>query len=257
MKLGALTYRTRNLGDDIQTISAMQYLEPEVFIDRDKIATEEREIKLIGNGYWDMRSFPPKSNIQMLPISMHIPLYELEKKDIDWFKRNEPIGCRDLHTERLLKSYGVEAYFSGCLTLTLPKYDGKREDYIVVVGKLPKSWYNDIRGENIIDVRQYITDEKLINNPEARIKQARKNLEIYKKAKLVLTSRIHTAFPCIAIGTPVALDITRGFERLEGYDWIPRHKEIDLKKDYTIERPEEMIAKLKEKVANFLEDDIM
>ena len=49
----------------------------------------------------------------------------LSDKAIRYFKsyteKYGPVGARDKETERLFKSKGIPAYFSGCLTLTLDK----------------------------------------------------------------------------------------------------------------------------------------
>ena len=39
--------------------------------------------------------------------------------NVAWFKQHEPIGCRDEYTAEALRKKGIDAYFSGCLTLTL------------------------------------------------------------------------------------------------------------------------------------------
>ncbi|MHB9292886.1 hypothetical protein Holit_01999 [Hollandina sp. SP2] len=43
----------------------------------------------------------------------------LSPAGIKYLKKHEPIGCRDYGTVKLLGKYGINAYFSGCLTLTL------------------------------------------------------------------------------------------------------------------------------------------
>ena len=43
----------------------------------------------------------------------------LDETSVAFFKRHQPVGCRDMSTVSLLRDKGVEAYFSGCLTLTL------------------------------------------------------------------------------------------------------------------------------------------
>lgn len=44
-------------------------------------------------------------------------------------KKNEPVGCRDYYTKKLLESVGVKAFFSACMTLTLGKtYHIKKEE---------------------------------------------------------------------------------------------------------------------------------
>lgn len=43
----ALTYyNANNLGDEIQTLAAMQFIKPEVFVNRDNISNETRNVKL-------------------------------------------------------------------------------------------------------------------------------------------------------------------------------------------------------------------
>lgn len=40
-------------------------------------------------------------------------------ENIEYFKRYQPIGCRDENTAIKLRNHGIDAYFSGCLTLTI------------------------------------------------------------------------------------------------------------------------------------------
>jgi hypothetical protein len=40
-------------------------------------------------------------------------------QSIEYLKRHEPIGCRDWNTVDLLNAKGVDAFFTGCMTLTL------------------------------------------------------------------------------------------------------------------------------------------
>lgn len=56
-----------------------------------------------------------------------------------------------MHTLNLFKSHGIESYFSGCITLTLPKMKTKKtkKKYICVVD-VPKSVENKII-ENLKD----------------------------------------------------------------------------------------------------------
>src|SRR5690606_18727181 len=48
------------------------------------------------------------------------------------------------------------------------------------------------------------------HSEEQRFKEAERFLNIFSKAKLVITSRIHCALPCLALGTPVIF-INYGF----------------------------------------------
>lgn len=133
----------KNIGDYIQSLAAAQYL-PQIDEYFDKTADDNgtEAIKMIMNAWyiWNPEKFPVSKRIIPLPISMHISPVCAEKllslqKVLDWFKKNEPIGCRDKNTEQLLKSKGIKSYFSGCLTLTLGKkykYRGERKGLVFV-----------------------------------------------------------------------------------------------------------------------------
>jgi hypothetical protein len=82
-------------------------------------------------------NWPPSPDIEPLFISFHITESAVRKltsqESINYFKKYEPIGCRDLYTMNLLKNKGVDAYFSGCLTLTLKNKVASRSDKILIV----------------------------------------------------------------------------------------------------------------------------
>ena len=50
-----------------------------------------------------------------------------------YYRQHEPIGCRDVATVELLRQIGVEAYLSGCHTLTLQNGAAGRTDQIYMV----------------------------------------------------------------------------------------------------------------------------
>ncbi|MEM4439093.1 MAG: polysaccharide pyruvyl transferase family protein [Pyrobaculum sp.] len=144
MKYGVVYAKTNNIGDDIQTVAALQYL-PRVdfWIDREYLHRFKSDdvVKVILNGWYTHHpwSWPPSDVLQPLIISFHLSphvgVYFLRNKVIRYLKKWEPIGTRDLWTLKLLKYGGVNAYFSGCLTLTLDKTykTNKRSDYVLLV----------------------------------------------------------------------------------------------------------------------------
>jgi hypothetical protein len=232
VKYGLLYYLSGNIGDDIQSIAARQFL-PKVdyYLDRDSINkyNKKSKTKIILNGWFSLNPpvFPLKNSIVPLFISFHITPNHKDKltdtESINYYKKYEPIGCRDYYTVDLLKNKGVESYYSGCLTLTLK---------------------NNVQKNNkiyFVDVDDNITKKLIDKNIEAnhtthllkfplfqpkpfrdiiyklpanffwryyfilRLKKAQKLLDLYAKAKLVITSRLHCALPCLAFGTPVIL----------------------------------------------------
>lgn len=132
MKYGLLTYTSEfkdfNVGDYIQSLAAEQFLpsKPDYLINREKLNSfSEEEAKIILNGWFTHHpiNWMPSEMLKPLFISFHISslVYNqmLVPESINYLKKHEPIGCRDIDTMNLLLQNGVEAYFSGCLTLTL------------------------------------------------------------------------------------------------------------------------------------------
>ena len=231
-KFSLLSYsKSRNFGDQIQSLAAKQYLpQIDTYLDRDFLNEYSgTELRLIMNGWFMAKpnNWPPSEKIKPLLISFHITHDHnanqkmFSPEALDFYKRNEPVGCRDYYTMKLLKAYGIEAYYSGCLTLTienkfkhLPRTNKiYMVDVLYKFGSRRRRWKDRIRKkwllkriippeilEKAIYMRQVVSkrtteDEKFIIAEQA--------LEKYATAKLVITSRIHCALPCIALGTPV------------------------------------------------------
>ena len=209
-----------NIGDDIQTYAASLLVENPVFCDRERLDEISKNTRLLCSGWFmeNAQHWPPSEKVNPLFVSFHISSKNQElmtsPKAIAYYKRYEPIGCRDYHTLELLKSCGVEAYFSGCLTLTIPKYDGERGDEILFVDVL-RTNYTDHYRKTVVDglipesyrkevqFVSHFSDKLKSINVETRMSQVKKMLSQYAEAKLVITSLIHCALPCVALGTPV------------------------------------------------------
>ena len=132
-----------NIGDYIQALASSQFL-PSIdgFVDREDLKDYDgEECKIIMNG-WYMHFpvyWPPSTKINPLFVAMHINILAKERMlmedSIGYLKKYEPIGCRDIATRDMLEANGVDAYFSGCMTLTLGykyKYNGVREGVYIV-----------------------------------------------------------------------------------------------------------------------------
>lgn len=152
MKFGVLTYRQAtenrqarfNIGDYIQSLAALQFISDRdyLFLNREALNEYEGEsLKMILNG-WFMhkpQNWPPAKNIHPLFISFHLNNSVREQmktpENIRYFKAHEPIGCRDTSTQQFLQANDVDAYYSGCLTLTLGRTYKlqKRSDTIYIV----------------------------------------------------------------------------------------------------------------------------
>jgi hypothetical protein len=134
-RIGVVFYeQSRNIGDDVQTLAMIELVrrinaEVEiVLVDREHLNDDSvRELDgLIVSG-WFMdhpRNWPP-NNDKILFVSFHVnsqngasEVIQSENAAKDYLPFT-PIGCRDNGTRRRFESIEVEAYFSGCATLTI------------------------------------------------------------------------------------------------------------------------------------------
>lgn len=217
MKYASLKYDiSANLGDQIQTLAAEQYL-PSVDcrVNRDTMAVDSlpEPHMVIMNGWFShsaQNCFPPGENIIPVFYGFHISdwhggrilEYFLSPHCISYLKKHEPIGCRDRKTMERLREKGVEAFYSKCLTLTFPKRSRSPDNgkvFLVGINKnapLPESL-----GSKLVYVTHGVKD---YFDDEIKISMAGHILEMYREqASLVVTSKIHCAMPCIAMGIPV------------------------------------------------------
>jgi hypothetical protein len=258
-KFGLLKYESWNFGDDVQSIAASQYLPHVDFrISRDHLSEVSKwgPMKVIMNGWWlgpfdgTPLDWPPPPNIHPLFISFHGGRDELfDKKYIDYYKRFEPIGCRGYKTLERMTDLGVDAYFSGCLTLTMknPYADQPRTDNIYFVDPFSfgegrdypapgsSNFRKDLWSKFPEEIRQkaeYIRHVANLSpsdyiNPYKRYRIAQNLLRKYARAKLVITGRIHCALPCLAMGTPVIFvtdsEILESDSRMGGLIDLFRH----------------------------------
>ncbi len=251
-----------NIGDYVQSIAARQFLPTvDYYLDRERLNEPVGdEVRLIMNGWFMHRpeNWPPSSEIKPLFVAFHLnKLVETEmltKEGVQYLKAHEPIGCRDYYTVSILMDKGIDAYFSGCLTLTL----GKTYKHTVVsdapiyLTDLNSTLQHNLRfkinctiaiisklhllkkiqarmlecgiNKNLIRItafyvtyRSVISDEVFLSaqyreqeiedrfkSDEEKFRYADELLHEYSKARYVITSRIHCALPCLAMGTPVA-----------------------------------------------------
>lgn len=214
-KYAVLSYDTENLGDEIQSIAAAQFL-PRVdeYINREYTNIYEPRDgvprAMIMNG-WFMHlpaNWPPSGFIHPLFISFHLNVASVDKilcaNGIEYLNEHGPIGARDLTTLEILQGRGVDSYFSGCLTLATPRPPVGRDESLVIVNDVPGEITSRIRSvskKRVVEVDQ----NTKVKDPQKRFRLAYNILEEYARASFVVTSRLHCALPCLALGTPVVL----------------------------------------------------
>lgn len=128
----------KNIGDYIQSVAQEQFYDRiDTYVEREDldVFSSDEKTNVIMNAWfmWNPEHFPPSSSINPLFISMHIVPSIADKmlspSTVSYLKQYEPIGARDMATKAVLEQYGVQSYFSGCLTLTLGlKYKDDEKD---------------------------------------------------------------------------------------------------------------------------------
>jgi hypothetical protein len=209
MKIAALTWTGNNIGDDIQTVAVAQHLPHVDFLLRRGELNRYAgpECILVMNGWFkpELEDWPPSEAIRPIFFGFHVQerAREAMARHVDYLKRHEPIGCRDRGTMKLMKSLGVDAYLSLCATLTFePSARRKPESLFLVDAKLD-SIHHSIRRTHGLTSR--IVSHSFGNvNTETRMAYAEQLISTYREtAGMVVTSRIHCAMPCVAMGIPV------------------------------------------------------
>jgi hypothetical protein len=206
--------RSINIGDDIQSLSISKLMPSvDLFIDRENISKKVRPCKAVINGWYKhaLLDWPPHKNIKPLFISFHLNNLGL-LNHIGYLKKHEPIGCRDFYTLNILKKYSVDCYFSGCSTLTLDIENKKIENKVIFVDTpMIDLKINDFETESL----DTITKRPLPYNK--RLDLATDRLNILSTARCVVTTRLHTALPCVAMNIPVYVVLFYDPKRFDGF----------------------------------------
>ena len=158
-----------------------------------------------------------------------------------WLKKFPRVGCRDKGTLRELKNLKIKAYLSGAFALTLEPFADIVPHENIVLVDLDKNVSDFIKRRTLKDVtilshdntrpllppsivdfaKTHAKEEPIptshypaVPDRSYRGSQYRGNwnfrralaeglLRFYQGASLVVTSRLHAALPCLALGTPV------------------------------------------------------
>ena len=228
--IGSLKASTENLGDYIQILACLRLLEkldlrPSIYLDRDTelagapaLESSSGPVLLPLNGWFKRTTgadphWPPHERIIPIFVGFHIRPHQcpalLEQPSIDYMRAHGPVGCRDPVTMRALEAKGVSTYLSHCLSLSFAKRKPDEVGDTVVVAS---------RDREIIDVLppEYRNNHIYVNHYMVRdgfsqyLTEAKSFLAFYRtRARLVITTFLHCALPCIAMGIPVVAFLPR------------------------------------------------
>ncbi len=202
-----------NLGDDIQSLASAHILPNiDVFMDRRTFRNVKRDnITFIANAFWFSNDFMFHfiPNINPVPAAVHLHQV-LNKIHMDKFMfnmNNKTVGSRDIATFKILEKYRIPSIFTGCLTLFIqnPFKEKERTNNIYIVDVYWNLNVKTLIPNNNTNVTLLSHSSKIDHNEQVtkRYIQAYDILQKYAQAKVVITSRIHVALPCVALGTPV------------------------------------------------------
>ncbi len=232
MKYGVLLNKNNlNIGDDIQAFAIAQfYPHLDYFIDREHIdefrSDDGEPVAVLMNAWymWAKWNWPPSKYIIPKMIGFHYADHQLAKQPGspikyefltgiggEYLKSYGPVGCRDQFTCDRLTSMGIDAYVSGCITMTLPKMPetDNKGNYICLVDleKRVKDKMKKLLEAQGIEVKiiGHNRERNIDLSWEDREKQVIEMLTLYQNARCVVTKRLHCALPCLAMEVPVFL----------------------------------------------------
>lgn len=252
MKYGLIYFRgTSNIGDDILSYAGKRfYPQIDYYINReslDQFAPKEREyVATIANGWYLHYSYTFQPSPYLLPlfIGTHFSRDQMIHNDwsyiddsvVRYLKEHGPIGCRDRHTVEMLAQKQVPGYFSGCLTMTIPKFSDVTPNHQTVLVDVPDNVSAYIRQllpqRNITEKTHRLTKEEVGWEWPEREERVIRYLKLYQGADLVVTTRLHCAIPCLALGTPVIFIASYNDDyhiRIESFaEYLPHYSAADI-----------------------------
>lgn len=226
MKYGLIVFKeTGNLGDDILSYSARRFLPSlDYIIDREELDTfvpDKKEfVSVIFNGWYLYLKFNWPPSPYLLPYFTGVHFTEndflgiqdeyLQGEGKSYLDTYSPIGCRDKHTVSLLRKHDINAYFSGCLTLTINPFSDIQKSNEIYLVDVPSRVEEKIN--YLVFKDKELKKESHNINKDCRNKSWKERetlvedyLKKYQRASCVITTRLHAALPCLAMGTPVLL----------------------------------------------------
>lgn len=252
MKYGlVVNMKARNIGDDVQSYAiAKQMPSVDYVINREAMdvfkskGNEQVAVVMAAWFLFNKGNWPPAKNIIPKFVGFHytdrmLARHTGEAEETvfltglggDFLRRCGPIGCREHYTENQLNELDIPAYFSGCITLTLPKMPKVEAEkkYICLVdvrSNVIESTVEKAVKDKGIEVRRY-SHQRGAPYPDKTPWQERSDviedrLSIYQNAHCVVTRRLHCVLPCLAMGVPVLLitDNREGHRFMPYYDWL-------------------------------------
>jgi capsular polysaccharide synthesis protein/polysaccharide pyruvyl transferase len=218
-----LKVSTENLGDHIQILAGRMLMrrlgiEPSLYLDRDhELASSEAlhrtpgRIAVLLNGWFKTNGtqWPPHEKVLPVFLGFHIRLFQcpelLSDQAIAYYRKHQPIGCRDAYTRELLRSKEVEAFESNCLSLAFPRRPPRPATQTkVFVASRDTRLLDLLPGE--VGPFHYVNHYSGSTDFHGNLARAETLLQAYRtEARLIITTFLHCALPALAMGIPVVV----------------------------------------------------
>jgi lipopolysaccharide biosynthesis glycosyltransferase len=214
-----------NLGDEVQGLASVQWLPFVDFeVERDNLLSKNltgqprKSITVFMNAWYGAANleWPPPPSLNPVMVAVHVEpsLYRKfsSKEALSFYRSVEPIGARDSATREFFASLGVDSYLSYCMTATMQvMFAGieKKCDLLIVDvepkllhGALPEAL---LHGACFASPKWVQQEGESVLDGKMRFTKAFELLHTYASAKVIVTSRLHTALPSASMGVPVVL----------------------------------------------------
>lgn len=213
-----------NLGDYMQTL-ATRRLYRRLGIDDSDVVDVDRDtlpsyagppIVLLMNAVFFPWSFPIPDRITPVFLGFHAT-ERVIKENLAYFQKHAPIGCRDSETTAIFRKHGVEAFTSGCVTMTFePREAPQAARPMIIVGSgagaLPAQVLHHMPADLLKDA-EIVFQRKIVHRfplTQQDMRDAERYAEVLledyrRRASLVVTPLHHAATPCLSSGIPVVI----------------------------------------------------
>lgn len=237
-----------NLGDCMQMLAIRRIYKEEMGIsDEDIVEIDFHDlhdydgeyvvlpINLFFFGCGDKRKtwFPASPKIIPVFIGVHFDTTFFTEEQVQYLRQWAPIGCRDYFTLQNMRRHHIPAYLFGCVTATFPQREQTPQNGRVFLVDVPESllpYIPDALRERSETITQEWEEEFSTDLFPRMYRDTERLLQRYKEeAALIVTSRLHCASPCMALGIPTILVAK---ERSSRFAWIEKALHIYLPEEY-------------------------
>ncbi len=150
-------------------------------------------------------------HIRIIPLGMCIAGHDnpsfYNDNNIAYYKSIAPLGCRDVYSMQRMYENGIPSYVNGCLTSLFPRlehgYNPAGKVFFIDAPEELRPYVPErLLQDAVFMSQQYYLPADM--SREAINEQIHSHYaRIKSEARLVVTSRLHVASPCLAWGIPV------------------------------------------------------